>query len=495
MLISFSKPRFGFVLLIIFLFIFLLSFFTANWKYETFRSNWARDLANQHQKFWSLAHGYKYFTLVSPQNLDGPEIWRIDHFSLIRLVFVPLYFLFPNIRTLFFGQSLIIYLGIFAIYALGVQFSKSKKIGLFCALSYALTPAVFNLSINDFRPLHLSIPLLLFTFYFYHRRHLGGFLLSGILTLAVREELLVALPLLGLLEVFKKESLFLKLRWLLYILMLSFGWYILIILYRMHFHGLTIKAYSDIFHFQNIFMHLNCHLSSFEFTLSDLISGLKAGFMYFLRYTSFVFLLAFLSPWSLIVVSPVVFYLCSIIKNEMIGMMPFSHTQHYTAIIIAFIFIAFISSVSKLWRFSNTNKSKANHLFHFKRSLLILGNPLLLFLILTMIIGFCFNYFNILRQPSFFNPSEQIKLNEFEKTIKKEDVVLTSNQLLAFFSSRKETYFYEEFNPFISWEEIVQKTDYAIVEKKHQKMYEELMGSGQFRVIDITENLFFFKKI
>lgn len=182
--------------------LFIIAFFTSlsytisSWKYNTFRLNWPIDLAFDNHVFWNFINGNKFITLTSA-GLNGPYIFRQDHFSVIRFIFISFYKLLPSVNTFLFLQSFIISLGAIPVYLITKQKTESKKFALLCALFYILMPGVLNLSHNDFKLFQICVPFLLFAFYFYDQRRLPAFLISAFFALSIREELIVPIALLS----------------------------------------------------------------------------------------------------------------------------------------------------------------------------------------------------------------------------------------------------------------------------------------------------------
>ena len=84
----------------------------------------------------------------------------------ILAVFAPLWWIWPSPDVLLVVQALAIAAGAFPVYWLARRHLDSTRAGLGFALAYLLYPATGWLTLNEFHPVALATPLLLFAFWF-----------------------------------------------------------------------------------------------------------------------------------------------------------------------------------------------------------------------------------------------------------------------------------------------------------------------------------------
>ncbi|TML73922.1 MAG: DUF2079 domain-containing protein [Actinobacteria bacterium] len=121
------------------------------------------DLGNMVQAVWATAHGDP----LRVTDLNGDQISRLGaHVDPILAVFAPLWWIWPSPDVLLVVQALAIAAGAFPVYWLARRHLDSTRAGLGFALAYLLYPATGWLTLNEFHPVALATPLLLFAFWF-----------------------------------------------------------------------------------------------------------------------------------------------------------------------------------------------------------------------------------------------------------------------------------------------------------------------------------------
>jgi len=122
------------------------------------------DLGIYDQTIWNLAHGRVWMTTLVYET-NG----FYDHFEPILLLFVPLYWLWSDVRVLLIVQSIALALGALPIYLYAQHSFKSwptrHLLALVIAAAYLLYPALHNGNLNDFHEVSLLPPLLGFALY------------------------------------------------------------------------------------------------------------------------------------------------------------------------------------------------------------------------------------------------------------------------------------------------------------------------------------------
>jgi uncharacterized membrane protein len=144
------------------------------------------DLGNMVQAVWWTAHGHP----LRMTNLHGAQISRLAaHVDPLLAVFGPLWWIWPSPDLLLVVQALAIAAGAFPVYWLARKHLRSPRAGLGFALVYLLYPATGWLTLNEFHPVALATPLLLYAFWFLDNDRLLPFALCAIAAAASKEEI------------------------------------------------------------------------------------------------------------------------------------------------------------------------------------------------------------------------------------------------------------------------------------------------------------------
>lgn len=143
------------------------------------------DLGNMVQAVWATAHGDP----LAITDLRGAQISRLGaHVDPILALFAPLWWLWPSASLLLTAQALLIALGALPVFWLARKHLGSERAGLGFALAYLLYPPVQWLTLNEFHPVALACPLLLFAFWYLDEDRLVPFALFALLAAATKEE-------------------------------------------------------------------------------------------------------------------------------------------------------------------------------------------------------------------------------------------------------------------------------------------------------------------
>src|SRR5439155_8796619 len=121
------------------------------------------DMGNMVQAVWATAHGHP----LEVTSLQGLQISRLaSHTDAILAVFAPLWWLWPSPDMLLTAQAIAVALGALPVFWLARKHVGSARAGLGFALAYLLYPATGWLTLNEFHPVALACPLLLFAFWY-----------------------------------------------------------------------------------------------------------------------------------------------------------------------------------------------------------------------------------------------------------------------------------------------------------------------------------------
>jgi uncharacterized membrane protein len=144
------------------------------------------DLGNMVQAVWWTAHGHP----LEMTNLHGQQISRLAaHVDPILALYGPLWWIWPSPDLLLVTQALAIAAGAWPVYLLARKHLASSRAGLGFALAYLLYPATGWLTLNEFHPVALATPLLLFAFWYLDNDKLLPFAAFAIAAAACKEEI------------------------------------------------------------------------------------------------------------------------------------------------------------------------------------------------------------------------------------------------------------------------------------------------------------------
>jgi uncharacterized membrane protein len=153
------------------------------------------DLGNMVQAVWSTAHGHP----LAVTGLRGDEISRLAaHFDPILVAFAPLWLAWPSPDVLLIGQAIAVALGALPAYWLARKHLGSERAGIGFALVYLLYPPTQWLTLNEFHPVALACPLLLFAIWFLDEGRLLPFAACAMLAATTKEEIAFVVAGLGL---------------------------------------------------------------------------------------------------------------------------------------------------------------------------------------------------------------------------------------------------------------------------------------------------------
>jgi uncharacterized membrane protein len=121
------------------------------------------DVGNLVQAVWSTAHGDP----LSVTGLTGKQISRLGaHFDPLVAAFAPLWWVWPDPSLLLVAQAAAVATGAIPVFLLGRRHLGSEWASAGFALAYLLHPATQWLVLDDFHPVALATPLLLWGFWF-----------------------------------------------------------------------------------------------------------------------------------------------------------------------------------------------------------------------------------------------------------------------------------------------------------------------------------------
>jgi uncharacterized membrane protein len=153
------------------------------------------DLGNMVQAVWSTAHGH----VLQVTNLHGAQISRLAaHVDPILIAFAPLWWIWPSPNLLLTAQALAVAIGALPLFWLARKHTGSERTALGFSLAYLLFPATEWLTLNEFHPVALACPLLLFAIWYLDEDRLLPFAFFAALAALTREEVPLVIAGLGI---------------------------------------------------------------------------------------------------------------------------------------------------------------------------------------------------------------------------------------------------------------------------------------------------------
>ncbi len=154
-------------------------------RYDSFETG-RFDLGNMVQAVWSTAHGH--FLRVT--NLHGEQTSRLAaHFDPIVALFAPLWLLWPSPDLLLTAQAILVALGALPVYWLARKHLASETAALGFAVAYLVYPATEWMTLNEFHPVALACPFLLFAIWYLDENRLLPFAAFTTLAMLTKEEI------------------------------------------------------------------------------------------------------------------------------------------------------------------------------------------------------------------------------------------------------------------------------------------------------------------
>lgn len=144
------------------------------------------DLGNMVQAVWATAHGDP----LQVTDLSGEQVLRLgSHVDPLLVLLAPFWWLWPSPHMLLAVQAAGVALGALPVYWLARTHLRSERAALIFGLAYLLSPPVQWLTLDDFHPVALTCPLILFAFWYLDRDRLVPFALFAGLAIISREEI------------------------------------------------------------------------------------------------------------------------------------------------------------------------------------------------------------------------------------------------------------------------------------------------------------------
>jgi uncharacterized membrane protein len=166
----------------------------------------AFDLGNMDQAVWNTLHGH--LLRFTNRGIDwyGPPTRLAVHVEPILVLIAPLYLVHSGAETLLVLQTVALALGAIPLLALALRrLPDAPLVGVCFVLAYLLAPEILGEALYDFHPVTLATPLLLAAFWALDARRYGWLLLAGVLAAACKEDVALALVLVGMYIALRRE--------------------------------------------------------------------------------------------------------------------------------------------------------------------------------------------------------------------------------------------------------------------------------------------------
>jgi uncharacterized membrane protein len=172
-------------------------------RYDTFKAT-AFDLGNYDQAIWNTLHGRPFQFTNQAIDWYGPPTRLGVHVEPILLPLSLLYLIRSDPRTLLIFQTLVLDLGALPVFLLARRYlPRWPLLAPLFALAYLLSPALLGLNIFDFHAVSLATPLLLYALLALAYRRYAWFLICCVLAASCKEDVPLAIALLGVLLIWR----------------------------------------------------------------------------------------------------------------------------------------------------------------------------------------------------------------------------------------------------------------------------------------------------
>lgn len=172
-------------------------------RYLTFKAT-AFDLGNMDQVVWNTLHG-RFFQFTN-QAIDwfGPPTRLGFHVEPILIPMSLLYLIYSDPRTLLIFQTLVLASGTVPVFLLTRRHLPDwPLVAAFMVGAYCLLPGLLGLNVFDFHPVCLVVPLFLYGMLALESKHYVWFVICCILASACKEDIPLAVAMLGILVIWK----------------------------------------------------------------------------------------------------------------------------------------------------------------------------------------------------------------------------------------------------------------------------------------------------
>ncbi len=297
------------------------------------------DLGNMVQAVYNTAHGH--FLEITTGELNARQMSRLgSHVDPILALFALPWLVWPSPVMLLVLQAVIVATGAWPAYRLGTLVTRDPRAGAFLAGAYLLYPALGFLVLNEFHPVALATPLLLWAFLYVEEGRWWWAAPFLVLAAACKETVPLVLALMGVYFAIRKRS------WRPLILTVAATAYFAVAVWAVipHFNGdqsAFIARYGD--YGEGAGQVVKTALTHPVRTAADVAS--ESNLTYWVHLLWPFGFVSLLSPLTLLIAAPELLLnaLSSIGFQRRIEF-------HYTALEIPFLYAAAVLGLMRLWR-------------------------------------------------------------------------------------------------------------------------------------------------
>ena len=470
--------------------VFAVVFALLSWlKYRAYMD--ARyDLGNMVQAVYNTAHGH--FLEITSGDLKPRQMSRLgSHVDPILALFALPWLVWPSPVMLLVVQAVIVATGAWPAYRLGTRVTRDPTAGAFLAGAYLLYPALGFLVLNEFHPVALATPLLLWAFLYVEEDRWVRAAVFLVLAAACKEDVPLVIAFMGVYFALRKRSL-----WPLIVTVLGLAWFAGAVWAVIpHFNGSQstfIARYGDYGDGAGA-VAKNAVLHPAQ-TVKDLFSA--SNLRYWLALLWPLGFTSLLSPLTLLIALPeyVLNALSATVFQRRIEF-------HYTALETPFLYAAAVLGVMRLWRWLGGGFRKAENVMRGQR---VQRSTLALLVLLCALAG---NYFlgplpfslpgAAYSGRDYAKTSHDVALDEAVAMIPAHARVSADNNVGAQLAARRIAYIFPYFAG-ADWVIVDQKHPF-FYDKEDQRMFSLVLGrlvmDPDFQSVFAKDGVFVFKRV
>lgn len=448
------------------------------------------DLGNMVQAVFNTAHGR--FLEITTGELEPRQMSRLgSHVDPILALFAIPWLVWPSPVLLLVGQAAVVATGAWPAYRLGTRGTRDPTAGAFFAGAYLLYPATGFLVLNEFHPVALATPLLLWAFLYMEEDRWVRAAVFLVLAAACKETVPLVIAFMGAYFAVRKRS-----PWPLLVTLVGAAWFIVAVWVIIpHYHGdqsTFISRYGD--YGEDASGVVKNALLNPGQTISDLLA--PSNLRYWLRLLWPFGFASLLSPLTTLIALPeyALNALSATVYQRRIEF-------HYTALEIPFLFAAAVLGVKRLWRWLGGGFRKGEELMRGERVRL---SSLALLVLLCALAG---NYFlgplpfslpgAAYSGAEYSRTSHDAVLDEAVAMIPEDAVISANNNVGAQLAARRVAYVF----PYYAG------ADWVIVDQRHPFFYDKedeqlhslalgrLVLDPSFRSVFAKDGVYVFKRV
>ena len=448
------------------------------------------DLGNMVQAVYNTAHGR--FLEITSGDLQPRQMSRLgSHVDPILALFAIPWLLWSSPVMLLVGQAVIVATGAWPAYRLGTRVTRHPSAGALLAGAYLLYPALGFLVLNEFHPVALATPLLLWAFLYMEEERWVRAAVFLVLAAACKETVPLVIAFMGVYFAVRKRSL-----WPLVVMAVGVAWFVVAVWVVIpHYNGdqsTFIARYGEYGDgagavAKNTLLHPGQ-------TVSDLFS--ESNLQYWLRLLWPFGFVSLLSPLTVLIALPE-YMLNALSATVFQRRIEF----HYTALEIPFLYAAAVLGVMRLWRWLGGGFRKAEKLMRGER---VQRSTLALLVLLCALAG---NYFlgplpfslpgAAYEGADYARTSHDVALDEAVEMIPADAVVSANNNAGAQLAARRVAFIFPYFA----------KADWVVVDTRHPFFYDKedermhslalgrLVTDPDFRSVFAKDGVYVFKRV